>query len=341
MKEFEFYLHGNKYDTARHGAFHFYWLNNGISYRTDNITCKNNESFDSIIEKLKNTFFFDNTHLEINTITNEIHLYCKNHTYIIEIKYLKDNLKVYFCAQEDVFRNVEDKIFKNFTMEKSVELSWCYLSRGDIHQQTIKLEEKNQPLIEMYPSLLQKGISLTDYYEAFANSDAKILLLMGQRGTGKTSFLRGMLHHNKWNPIISYDEALLSNDQMLIKFLLSDSNCFIIEDADTFIYKREQGNSVIHKFLNLGDGLITKSDKKLILTTNIISTDDIDSALIRPGRCFDVLHFDTLTPEQAKTLINTKGMNIPQPDKNVSIAELFNQQPIFSGNTLKKRVGFL
>jgi SpoVK/Ycf46/Vps4 family AAA+-type ATPase len=193
----------------------------------------------------------------------------------------------------------------------------------------------------MYPSLLQKGISLTDYYEAFANSDAKILLLMGQRGTGKTSFLRGLLHHNKWNPIISYDEALLSNDQMLIKFLLSESNCFIIEDADTFIYKREQGNNVIHKFLNLGDGLITKSDKKLILTTNITSTDEIDSALIRPGRCFDVLHFDTLTPEQAKTLIDTTGMNVPLPDRDVTIAELFNQQPIFSGNTLKKRVGFL
>ncbi len=195
--------------------------------------------------------------------------------------------------------------------------------------------------MEMYPNLQQKGISLTEYYEAFANSNAKILLLMGQRGTGKTSFLRGMIHHNKWNPIISYDESLLSNDQMLLKFILSDSDCFIIEDADTFIYKREQGNNIIHKFLNLGDGLITKSGKKLILTTNITSTDEIDSALIRPGRCFDVLQFDKLTPEQAKTLIETKELNIPLPEKDVTIAELFNQQPIFSGNTLKKRVGFI
>ena len=165
--------------------------------------------------------------------------------------------------------------------------------------------------------------------------------MMGERGTGKTSFIRGMLSHLQWNSMISYEEALLSKDAVLIKFLESNANCFIIEDADTFIYKRESGNNVIHKFLNLGDGLISRKDKKLILTTNITSTDNIDSALIRPGRCFDVLYFDKLKPEESKNLINTMNLEVPIPDHAVSLAELFNEQQTFSGDNLKKKIGFI
>lgn len=164
---------------------------------------------------------------------------------------------------------------------------------------------------------------------------------MGERGTGKTSFIRGLLKRHRWDAMISYDERVLTDDYTLIRFLESSSDCFVIEDSDNLIYKREQGNNFVHKFLNLGDGLITKSGKKLILSTNITSTDEIDSALIRPGRCFDVLQFNKLTQDQARNLIETRNLDITPPDRDVSIAELFNQQPKFSSDKLKRRVGFL
>jgi ATP-dependent 26S proteasome regulatory subunit len=40
------------------------------------------------------------------------------------------------------------------------------------------------------------------------------------------------------------------------------------------------------RFLNISDGLIKLPNKKLVFTTNVTNFENIDSALLRPGRCF-------------------------------------------------------
>jgi len=116
-------------------------------------------------------------------------------------------------------------------------------------------------------------------------------------------------------------------------------NFLVFEDADAYLTSRESGNKVIHKFLNAGDGLISKSNKKIIFTTNLQSITDIDSALTRPGRCHDILQFRSLTTDESIKVASICKIEIKLPEKEYTIAEIFNTQT----NTEKKvirNIGF-
>jgi ATP-dependent 26S proteasome regulatory subunit len=119
----------------------------------------------------------------------------------------------------------------------------------------------------------------------------------------------------------------------------------VIEDSDTFLRARTDGNTMMHRFLNVGDGLVTTKGKKLIFSTNLPSTKDIDPALIRPGRCFDVLNFNLLNKEQAKVLAKKVGSSLPEKDKDganeYSIAEIYNQKADDLIEKKTKKFGFV
>jgi hypothetical protein len=345
MKDFELLLY-NDYEPKMKDSFYAFWLRNKIPYASRVISFCCTESWRSeVLEFSKN--------IGENIITTEhgdswsglnpnIIVYSKEYKfYILFIKSDK-TLRVKILAENDVYENIINTLLEKFNIEqKGLRAQWLVMSGSGLTTKSVDIDINNEIHSEMYPFLQERNTTLDEYYDAFKNSSPKILLLMGERGTGKTSFIRGLLKRHRWDAMISYDEKVLTDDSTLIRFLESSSDCFVIEDSDNLIYKREQGNNFVHKFLNLGDGLITKSGKKLILSTNITSIDEIDSALIRPGRCFDVLQFNKLTPDQARNLIETRNLDITPPDRDVSIAELFNQQPNFSSDKLKKRVGFV
>jgi hypothetical protein len=229
--------------------------------------------------------------------------------------------------------------FEKYQDETKSFVNWCIIDdAGKIVKIKKELEVKNTPFTEMYPFL--NGESLEDYYERYNSSSASILLLQGPPGTGKTTFIRGLLSHCKKNSILSYDDAILNSDNFLSSFIEDSSvNYLIFEDADAYLTSRESGNRTIHKFLNAGDGLISSSDKKIIFTTNLASLSDVDQALIRPGRCFDVLQFRQLTKDEAIAVAEKQGVEVELPEKNFTIAEIFNSQK----NTKKKEaraIGF-
>jgi hypothetical protein len=93
----------------------------------------------------------------------------------------------------------------------------------------------------------------------------------------------------------------------------------------------------------VGDGLVTTKGKKMIFSTNLPSIRDIDSALVRPGRCFDIVHFDQLQAVHAEALANKLGVSLPgEPKDKYNIAEIFNEQTHTVENSLNQRkVGFL
>jgi hypothetical protein len=104
---------------------------------------------------------------------------------------------------------------------------------------------------------------------------------------------------------------------------------------------------MMHRFLNVGDGLVTTKGKKMIFSTNLPSIRDIDSALIRPGRCFDIVSFDLLTGDQANILAKKLDVTLPvrpggKENDKYSIAEIFNQQSQKPQNcTMNRKVGFI
>jgi SpoVK/Ycf46/Vps4 family AAA+-type ATPase len=229
--------------------------------------------------------------------------------------------------------------FEKYQDETKSFVDWCIIDdAGKMVKIKKELEVNNTPFTEMYPFL--KGESLEEYYERFNSSSASILLLQGPPGTGKTTFIRGLLQHLKKNALLSYDEAILKSDNFLSSFIEDSSvNYLIFEDADAYLTSRESGNRTIHKFLNAGDGLISSSDKKIIFTTNLASLSDVDQALIRPGRCFDVLQFRQLTKDEAIAVAGRQGVEVELPEQNFTIAEIFNSQK-YTKKKESRAIGF-
>ena len=219
------------------------------------------------------------------------------------------------------------------------QIEWIYSADGKSIE--IPLQHDKMPVDEMYPFL--EGQDLGEYYDNFMESNASILLLIGPPGTGKTTFIRGLLAHTSSSAIVTYDAQILEKDGFFARFIEDESNIMVLEDSDAFLKSRNDGNTMMHRFLNVGDGLVTTKGKKMVFSTNLPSIRDIDSALVRPGRCFDIITFDTLTVSQANNLANKLGVTLPVKPRgkemeNYSIAEVFNQQ---THKPKERKLGFI
>lgn len=210
-----------------------------------------------------------------------------------------------------------------------VRIKWVYKANGDNVKLPIRTD--NLPRSEFYPQLGDEP--LASYYDRFMSSGSNVLVLIGPPGTGKTSFIRGLLHHTGGEALVSYDTAILESDEIFADFMSGEETFMILEDADTFLSSRSKGgNTIMHRFLNLGDGLMSTSGKKIVFSTNLPSIRDIDDALLRPGRCFDVMRFGRLDPDTAKRIRPDYAGTVP-----VSLAELLGE----GGMTTKPTVGFV
>lgn len=212
---------------------------------------------------------------------------------------------------------------------------WYYRdSRGDLVNMPIHLSAK-KVADSYYPYLKTKPI--TKYFDQFLESEANVLICIGPPGTGKTNFIKHMLNYKNSDACITYDQDIMKADQYFIEFMTDDDSTYcVFEDADTFLSSRNDGNDIMHKFLNLSDGLVSSKNKKFIFSTNLPSISAIDEALLRPGRCFDVINFRPLTKDEAVLACKDIGTTVPEGMSEYPLTSLFNQY----NNSTKQKVGF-
>lgn len=294
-------------------------INNGISTITEKLCVRGNHK--RVISFIKENyadslmFSFGSSRIVITLEDDESVAYA-----IMEIESNANTIDFRFHSTFKINTILRERVLRDFD-EISVYINWIYDS--NMNRATVPIDLSLLPIDEMYSFL--DGETLESYYQRFMASNAGILILIGPPGTGKTSFIRGFLASTESSAIVTYDEKIISEDGLFAEFIESNSNTLILEDADLFLSSRKDGNGLMTKFLNVGDGLVTIKGKKIIFSTNLPSVKDIDEALLRPGRCFDILHFDELSTIAANRLVDKLGITHTLQDKPThAISEIFS-----------------
>ncbi len=238
----------------------------------------------------------------------------------IEVHLIGD---VEFCARWDAFFAANFKKAENL-------VKWVYSSRGD--EISVPLNYR-AGINAAYPWM---KTTISEYIRDYLDSEACVLILIGPPGTGKTTFIKNIIHQSGGNAKVAYDEKVLSGDDFFAMFIDGEDDILVMEDADSFLDSRQDGNTMMHKFLNVSDGLISTVGKKMIFSTNLPNINDIDPALLRTGRCYDTMEFRPLTRTEAQAVLDEIKSDRVLPDgSEFTLAEIFSSQP--SADTVRRR----
>ena len=112
----------------------------------------------------------------------------------------------------DILRELQAK----FSRETFATITWWFTSRQGTQQRSVVIDRPNLVYDAFYPWI--KG-GIHNYFSRYFASDASILFMMGPPGTGKTSLIRHVIFDNKLAAIVTYDEELLSTDELFVHFL--------------------------------------------------------------------------------------------------------------------------
>jgi hypothetical protein len=170
-----------------------------------------------------------------------------------------------------------------------------------------------------------------------------IVLLHGDPGTGKTSYIKHLittLGEKKKIIYVPPDMTSSLSDPGLISFLSEHKNSvLIIEDAENIIKSRKNGhNQTVSNLLNLSDGILSDLLKIQIVCTFNCEVADIDSALLRKGRLIALHKFEPLSKEDSQRLVDSLKLEyiVTGP---MTLADIYNlKQKSFVPE--KRNIGF-
>lgn len=109
----------------------------------------------------------------------------------------------------------------------------------------------------------------------------------------------------------------------------------ILEDAEKVVESRENAGSnySVSDLLDMSDGMLNDIINTQFIFTYNTNTENIDKALLRPGRLLALKEFKKLSPEKATLL--ARELNIPKTySEEVTIAEVFKELHIEEETTL-------
>jgi hypothetical protein len=234
---------------------------------------------------------------------------------------------------------------KKFDLERKDEplsASYAYINDGRISYFS---EVSVRTLDDFYPECYPYIGNVDTFIEDYMNSTSNVLILTGEPGTGKSTFINYLLHKTKSSCYVAYDEAVMRQDGFFIDFMSDDAEVMILEDADIILRSRiKDNNKIMSKILNISDGILSLKHKKFIFTANIEEIDEIDKAISRPGRCYDIVNFRSLTRLEGQKAAVAMGIELEFDKSEYTVAEIYNNKR--NSDTIKslvpkQKVGFL
>lgn len=243
-------------------------------------------------------------------------------------------------AHQALFVQLEQIINRHKQSSPEISLRWYFLnSKNELQSCRVNSRSNTIPLCsEMYP-FVGEGGDIDEFLDSYFKSSSTILLLLGDPGTGKSSLIKHFINkfYKSGQVCVAYDHKVIDND-LFFKYFIGDHDLCVLEDADILITSRSSGNQSMQRILNVGDGIINVSSKKIIITSNVVDLSRIDDALLREGRCFDVVRFRPLTKIEANVVRDKLELPHLTEDGAYPLSKVFDNNTVSSS---KPKMGLL
>lgn len=171
----------------------------------------------------------------------------------------------------------------------------------------------------------ENGVETHQKFTNFLEQESGLALLCGEPGTGKSSFLKNLIASTDYEFIYCTPENLdVLGDSQFISFLLEHPKAILIgEDAENVLVAGEVRDRITANLLNITDGILSSLLKIKVIFTFNTEVDNLDEALLRPGRLKLFHKMNKLSVEHSNNVLSYLNKPV-KVNQECSLATLFN-----------------